>query len=140
MTGQLSMTIQTQVLSGIPTYNYNLEPGNTCVYPAHVRLYFERRGDNGRKEFYRWWSLDPASYQLDTGGLLTISVPLIPSAWSSVYGKRGDYDSSVTAEFFAAMADPMEVGMTFGGGCFYGHGVNVSGGTAKFTVYGFTAQ
>jgi hypothetical protein len=28
--------------------------------------------------------------------------------------------------------------MTFGGGCFFGHGVNVSGGTARFALISYT--
>jgi hypothetical protein len=32
------------------------------------------------------------------------------------------------------------VGFTFGGGCFFGHGVSVSGGKAKFYVTSFTIK
>ena len=29
------------------------------------------------------------------------------------------------------------IGVTFGGGCFFGHGVNVSGGAARFIMTRF---
>ena len=140
LTAQLSMTVQAQPLTGAPTYNYFFatDPGNTCNYPAHVRLFVQKINDTS--EFNRWWSQDPGSYQLSSGGLITVTVPIIPSAWSSVYGKRGDLDAATTAEFWSAMDAPVLVGMTFGGGCFFGHGVSVLNGTASFTVLGFEAH
>jgi len=33
---------------------------------------------------------------------------------------------------------PAMLGFSFGGGCFFGHGVNVSGGMAQFLVWGYS--
>jgi hypothetical protein len=41
------------------------------------------------------------------------------------------------AGFKQAMANLGNVGFAFGGGCFYGHGVRVSGGGARFAVTGY---
>ena len=58
-------------------------------------------------------------------GQHTVAVPLKPNQWSSVFGKKGD---SARTEFDAALGDVEHLGISFGGGCFFGHGVNVSGG------------
>jgi hypothetical protein len=41
-----------------PMFVYNLQPDNTCVYPAHVRFLLQEKGDdlsgtNG-KQYFRW--------------------------------------------------------------------------------------
>ena len=48
--------------------------------------------------------------------------------------KKGDYDVATTAGFVQALRQLGNVGFVFGGGCYYGHGVNISGGTARFTL------
>jgi hypothetical protein len=73
-----------------------------------------------------------------TSGDVTMTVPLTPDQWSSVYRKVGNLNSSTLAGFQDALANLGDVGMTFGGGCFAGHGVNVSGGTARFVLISYT--
>lgn len=134
------------IITGNPRFQYETEPSNTpargCNTPASVRLYFQRRGDTltglGPYEHYRWWS-NPRSLELD-GGVFRLVVPLIPSEWSSVFGDKGDVSPIAMAGFRAARANVDNVGMTFGGGCFFGHGVNVSGGTARFVVTQFVVN
>jgi hypothetical protein len=53
-----------------PVFVYNLQPDNTCLYPAHVRFLLQEKGDdlsgtNG-KQYFRWWSNNVA-YQLAPG-------------------------------------------------------------------------
>jgi hypothetical protein len=45
-----------------------------------------------------------------------------------------------TAGFKQAMANLGNVGFSFGGGCFYGHGVRVSGGGARFAVISYAVK
>lgn len=78
-------------------------------------------------EFGRWWSL--ASVVLQPGGF-TLSVPLLPAEWSSVYGKRGDFDAAALAGFQAALAAPQKVGLTFGAGNDFGHGITATGNSS----------
>lgn len=135
----ISMTFEI-TSTGSPVFNYQTESYNTCVTPATARLYFERKGDNGTADYYRWWA-NPTSYTLAaTNGVVTMTVSLTPDQWSSVYGDFGNSSSAALAGFQAALANLEDVGFTLGGGCFFGHGVNVSGGTAQFIVDSFTVQ
>ena len=125
----------TVMTGGSPVFDYRTAPNNTCDSPATVRLFLQRRGDNlsgaGAYEFYRWWSR--AGVVL-ADGTFTLDVPLQPSLWTSVFGKSGE---SNPRAFAAALADLSSVGVTFGGGCFYGHGVRVLNGRATFTMKRF---
>jgi hypothetical protein len=56
-------------------------------------------------------------------------VPLTPDQLVSVSGKRGDYNESAQIGFQQALRELGNVGFVYGGGCFYGHGVNVIGGS-----------
>lgn len=64
----------------------------------------------------------------------TIGVPLQPEHWSSVDGKFGNTDAETRFGFEKALLNVTRLGVTFGGGCSFGHGIRVSGGTAKFTL------
>ena len=117
---------------GSPFFDWRTAPNNICDNPASVRLYLQRRGDDmsAAKEFFRWWS-NPVAYTLAPGAGELV-VPLDPAQWSSVLGKKGTDSAAARLGFEAALADLGNVGMTFGGGCYYGHGVFVTGGTARF--------
>lgn len=126
---------------GAPVYQYKLQPENVCDNPAGFSLFLQRPGDDmtgtGKYEFYRWWSV--GDYKIAPGaGTLTVSLS-DPGRWLSVFGKRGD---AAPAEFAAAIADVGNIGMTFGGGCFKGHGVNLTpgSGTSRFALQGFRLQ
>ena len=122
--------------AGNPAFQYKLNSDNTCVNPANVSMYLQRRNDQltAAYEHYRWWS-DTSIPLLP--GAFSLTVPLSPGNWSQVYGKNG---TAYPHEFAAALADLEAVGVTFGGGCFKGHGVNLSQGTAKFTMTRFEVK
>jgi hypothetical protein len=128
--------------TGTPVFNYQLNPNNACDYPAHARLYLQRTGDDlsgqGEYEFYRWFSNEVA-YRLAAGNA-HLTAALTPGQWTSVFGKKGDYDLAATAGFMQALQQLGSVGFVFGGGCFYGHGVNVTGGTARFTLNHYSME
>lgn len=124
------------------SFNYKMQPDNTCTTPANVRLFFQRKNDDMQGEFYRWWS-NPVSYELgssETGTGITMTVPLTPDQWSSVNGKFGNQDAEASAGFQDALLNVGRVGMTFGGGCFFGHGVNVTGGAANLSMIDFSIR
>ncbi len=130
------MTVQIDALSGVPSFDYGLGPDNPCAYPAHVRAYIEQKFKQDivyAPGTYRWWS-NPIAIEL-TYGTFTAVTSFTPDQWSDTFGERG---TDALAGFAAALAHPQAVGMTFGGGCFFGHGVSVSGGTASFTLRSFT--
>ena len=128
---------------GTPIFNYRLKPNNTCDYPAHARFYLQRKRDDlsgrGEYEYYRWFSNDVA-YELGAGGSANLTAALTPDQWTSVFGKKGDHDSAATLGFVQALQNLANVGFVFGGGCYYGHGVNVSGGTARFTLRQYSIE
>lgn len=133
LAGSLEMTLEVAVVEA-PSFDYGFGPKNPCLTPASVRLYFEQRAG-----FYiehgRWWAHSVA-FELKNGKA-TLSVPLDPSNWLSVYGKHADLNAATLAGFTKAKTNVGAVGMTFGGGCFYGHGVSVFNGTAVFIMKSF---
>jgi hypothetical protein len=120
------------------TFDYHTAANNTCVNPANFRLMIERADDAGLyQRYYRWWSHD-VSYQLQsTDGSLTLTVPLTPDRWSSVLGEIGSASAAATAGFADTLKNVGLIGITFGGGCFFGHGVYLNSGNATFTVSDF---
>ena len=143
VTGYVSGTVRAAFrieTTGTPFFDWRTNPNNTCDTAASVRLYLQRRGDDftAAKEFFRWWS-NPVSYTLAQGAAKLVA-PLNAAQWSSVLGKRGTDSAAATQGFEAAIADLGNVGMTFGGGCFFGHGVFVTGGTARFIATGYAVR
>lgn len=115
------------------------EPGQ-CL-PARTRLYLERVGWD-RTPYpeaynYRWFA-NPISAVLVGGSTVQLSVPLTPDQWSNVNGKYGNQDATTIAGFNGTLNNPETIGFAFGGSCFFGHGVNVSGGTARFELLNFS--
>ena len=137
------MTMDIQVIADVSTlFTAVFDSTNICTpeNPA-VRLFFAKKNWIRGGDYARWWAnpINPAymgSYVL-ANGLVTLSVPFDPAQWTSVMGVRG---SDNVAEFTKAIANINEVGVTFGGGCFFGHGVAVTNGTATFKVTRFEVQ
>jgi len=129
--------------SGTPKFVYGLRPDNTCVYPAHVRLLLQENGDdlsgtNG-KQYYRWWS-NSVAYQLASGSANLRASLKDFSQWTSVLGEKASASAAAVAGFKQAMANLGSVGFSFGGGCFFGHGVRVSGGGARFALTDYVVK
>ena len=123
--------------TGTPAFVYGLRPDNTCIEPAHVRFLLQENGDdlsgaNG-KEYFRWWS-NSVAYELAAGRANLRALLTHLDQWTSVLGEKANASAAAAAGFKRAIANLGNVGFAFGGGCFYGHGVRVSGGTARFAV------
>jgi hypothetical protein len=111
-------------------FNFKLEADNTCdKRRASVRAILQRAGDDLYGADYRFWS-NPAAIVL-ADGEYTMTVKLSPDQWTNVNGKRS------AVGFVETLKKIENIGLTFGGGCFFGHGVNVSGGTARFILIRF---
>jgi hypothetical protein len=123
--------------TGTPVFVYNLQPDDTCIYPAHVRFLLQENGDDlsgtDGKQYFRWWS-NSASYQLASGPANLRALLTDLSQWTSVFGEKANASAAAMAGFKQAIANLENVGFSFGGGCFYGHGVRVSGGGARFAL------
>ena len=141
-----SSSVDTSILvttTGAPIFVYNLQPDNNCTYPAHVRFLLQEKGDDlsgtHGKQYFRWWS-NVAAYELAPGAA-NLSAPLTDlSQWTSVFGEKANASAAAKAGFEQAIANIGSVGFSFGGGCFYGHGVRVSGGRARFIVNSYTIE
>jgi hypothetical protein len=69
-----------------------------------------------------------------------MKVPLNPDQWSSAFGQTGNANAQANAGWNNALKNVRYLGLTFGGGCFYGHGVSVSDGTATLTIFAFELE
>ena len=107
--------------------------------PPNFRLFFQRKGDDmtsqGIMQYYRWWA-NP-TYHVIAAGSGDMTVPLVPSQWSSVFGARGDASAQVIGFFNDALRNCEHAGITFGGGSAFGHGVRVTSGSARYHMLEF---
>ena len=109
-------------------------PGACTPVVPQLRLLLHQAGDNwsgaGAFETYRWYSTTAVPLAL---GTRTVVVGLALGNWTDVLGQQTD-----AAGFAAAFGSIGSLGFVFGGGCFAGHGVAVSSGTATFSIGGAT--
>lgn len=137
----LSLTVQIAT-TGTPFFDWRTEPWNTCNAPPTARPYFERvdPGQGVTPEFRRWWS-NPAAIELrndgTAAGTFSLFVPFDPAVWSSVNGRFGTDSPEATAGFRDTLTNLGAIGFSFGGGCFFGHGIFLSGGTATLEIRQF---
>lgn len=133
----------TVTATGTPWFDFRTNSNNTCNLPAagqapvsYVRLMIWI-APNLSNPTYRYWST--VGVKQISPGTFHIEANLDPALWTDVYGKTG---SSNPAAWDYIMQRANAVGVTFGGGCFYGHGVFVDkgSGTAKFRVDGMNVQ
>jgi hypothetical protein len=110
---------------------FNSLDQTTCGIAPSVRPLIWAN-DNGNGNYDRWWS-NPRAFTL-AAGVATISVPLSAESWSSVNGQYGNADPTVKFAFDKALLNVTRLGLTFGGGCSFGHGINIRGGSATFAL------
>ena len=134
---ELTMTFDV-VTSGNPQFVFDFNGQNNGPTPASVRFIMGPEVINGNDPYSRWWS-NPVAAVLGPGEQ-TITAPLNPADWSDVNGQFANSSPAAFAAWMAVVADPVTLGMTFGGGYFFGHGVAVTGGTAQFQVLSYKAQ
>jgi hypothetical protein len=137
--GTVSMTAEIDASSSDVIFDYHTNPDNTCGGPndqGTVSLYLERRGDKGTQPSFRFWS-QPHTLWASTTSTYTIFMSASlsdPSAWTNVYGRHDAAGLRQTSKSL------MAIGMTFGGGCFAGHGVFVRNGTATFILKDYAVR
>src|SRR5262249_12384882 len=125
----VTLTVET---TGTPVFHYRGEPdcpGN----PPSVRPFFWAHNDNFQ-DGARWWAND-AWYELRAGSEpATMVIPLDPAHFRGVKGEMANESSQTLHKWESALNDISSIGVTFGGGCNFGHGIYVTGGTARFTL------
>jgi hypothetical protein len=133
-----TIVVSLQVQTSGPVLFNSLDPQSaSCTIASSVRP-FLWANNNGNGEYDRWWS-NPRAYTL-AAGTATVSVPLDPQYWSSVNGKFGNSSSDVKFNFDRALLNVTRLGLTFGGGCSFGHGINVQGGAARFVLSDYSVR
>jgi len=115
-----------RVESNAPQYVVR-DPGD--ILPATFHIFFEQQNDNLSDPNGRWWA-QPSKYDLgsEDNTSHTFVVPFTPDQWTNVYGQQDP------TSFYAALMNVGWIGLTFGGQRFFGHGVAVSGGSAKYVL------
>lgn len=133
---QVSLVVPTGV-----TLNHDTEVGNTCPpdpEPSTVRIMLWAN-NKGSGEFDRWWQ-NPSALTMASGTFVLDAPLAADGSWSSVYGKANNYDAATTAAWTQALAHVSTFALTFGGGCFFGHGVYATGPGATFDLQDYRVQ
>ena len=133
-----TLSVSVRVATSGPVIFNSLDPQTaSCTIPSSVRP-FLWANNNGNGESDRWWS-NPRAIAL-AAGTHTINVPLTADAWSNVNGRFANADGPATVAFGRALLNISRLGLTFGGGCSFGHGVNVPNGTATFAITEYSVR
>ena len=139
LTGDLSMKTLTDTItvSGDAANFMTQHNGGDCAsnFPAAVRFYFRSPSASGPSTgtppagFYTqfWWS-NPVNAQLLSGTQSsTITATMSdPAEWSDWNGQRAS-NPAVTEAFMEAIRKVQEIGLSFGGECFFETGVTPTG-------------
>lgn len=135
ITGTLHVTVRIDATGGQPQFLGAPEAGNTCAVPANMRPFIFANNNDWSGQFSRWWAA--ADSVTLAPGSFTFDIPLAPERWTSVNGIAG---SAAPAQFDSALQNVSSLGLTFGAGCFYGHGVYVDGGTARWVLTAYEVR
>jgi hypothetical protein len=139
----LYLTIE---MNASPSTVFNLAQGPepTCNTPPSIRPYMQADGWEPMPRDYtsmRWWSRQ-GYVPLVTAGTFSLAVPLTADRWGGVNGQLAT-SSDAALRWFSRIVQavqPSRIGLVFGGGCSFGHGLYVSGGTATLTVTQFETR
>ena len=142
----MSATFAVQGVSDSAAFTYSGEgtTSNPCGTPATVRLAFESIAPGSKFAYTNYWWADAstASYVLaNSEGTVTVTAVVDPIAeqWSDWNGQQANSSPDVTAAFNAAAANMTEVGLSFGGGCFFENGVGTTDGSGTLTLNTFAS-
>jgi hypothetical protein len=135
---QGTLVVSFTITTNGPVVFNSLDPlSSQCTLPISVRPFFWANS-NGEGPYDRWWS-NPRAFTLAAGSG-TVTVPLRPENWSSVNGRFGNADIDTKFQFERALLNVTRLGLTFGGGCSFGHGINIRGGIASFALTDYRIQ
>jgi hypothetical protein len=126
------------VTTGQPEFLYGYGPDNPCLTPASARPFLWKQGQSFVDPYARWWSRIAIPLE-SVPDARTLRIALDPAQWSSVNGKLAT-DPDARDGWVQTLANPGSIGLTAGGGCFYGHGVTVRQGTAHFELVAYSVE
>ncbi len=134
LTGKsVSATFTVSGLNASTIFIYGGEPSCNST-TSYVRYYFETSNAGGFDETHYWWS-NPTHYvfSVNDGPVSLATVSLTGANWSDFYGHFGN-DPAYSAGFNAAVSNVTQIGLSFGGGCFFENGVGTNDGSGSFTL------
>jgi hypothetical protein len=99
--------------------------------PATLSMIFQIKGDDWVNQDGRWWYITRAD--ISKPGYYELSAEIRPELWSNVQGKHGDTRPD---DFSDSANDVANIGFTFGGKSFAGHGVKANG-AVRFQLHSF---
>jgi hypothetical protein len=101
-----------------------------------VRPYFKSNLKGAFAVTNYWWA-NPTHYTFVDGttATITLTVPVATGNWSDW---NGEPDSTVSAAFAQAVTNVGQIGLSFGGGCFFANGVGLSAGSASFVLTSYS--
>jgi len=105
------------------------------ILPATIHIFFEQQGDDLVNPNGRWWA-QAGGYNLGSheNQTVTFSVSFTADQWTNVDGQFSPQ------EFPAALQNIGWIGLSFGGQYFWGHGVALGSGNAKFVLIDFQVK
>jgi hypothetical protein len=125
----------TLTVSGVTGTFVDQNGGGCTPDNQTARLFFSTPGF----AFTNFWWSNPTAMTLNGNGTMTFNVSLgEPSQWSDYNGQPGNFSASVTAGFNAAVAKVSQIGLSFGGGCFFENGVTTSDGSGNLALTAFS--
>ncbi len=129
ISGMIVITLRADTTDEPVFHHTSTDP--LCTNVPAVRALIWSKNQSGH-DGYRWWA-NPHSYVLGPGAV-TITIPIDPRFWSGVSGHFANENNQYLQQFQRAIEDASSLGVTFGGGCAFGHGVFMVSGTARFTL------
>lgn len=132
LTGSTAIVLDYEV-TGEATFISSDPASNACPGPAHFQLYIQRAGYQPTAA-YQWFAWFHVPRNDLTPGRRRAVAPLTVDQWANVFAQQD------ATQFAMTLAQPQAVGMTFGKGCFAGHGVYVTGGSVTFTIHSFEVE
>lgn len=128
----ITVTYKIEVLAGTPDFQateYDGSPVNTGTVGIMIR-----RSTNLSREYDRFWSTNRVNLEPGTYSLVAKTGEL--DKWVSVFGKSA---AKKKDQFRSLLSNVRDIGVTFGGK-FYGHGVKVKNGNARFQILSVVIQ
>jgi|SRR5947209_3064973 len=110
----------TITVSGATTFTTHFGAG--CGNPPAARFFFIAKTNGPFAPTDYWWS-DAQQYVL-ANGTVTLNEPVAPVDWSDYNGQPA---AANAAAFTAAAANVREIGLSFGGDCFFENGAAGTG-------------
>ncbi len=138
LTGKTIQATFTVTASTNAVFAYDLTDNPCTPGVAFVRPYFKSNLGGAFAVTNYWWA-NPIHYTFVNGttATKTLTVPINTANWSDWNGQLA---STVPAEFAQAVTNVGEIGLSFGGGCFFANGVGLSAGSASFQLTSYSVS